>query len=206
MNRQADAAVDPVHHQLFLGEYYLSLRTARDHQHRPVVERPDDPMTEPVMDQRAIQRILPHRYPFLLLDRVTSFVPGEHIAGVKTFTVNEPYVQGHFERQPVVPCGILLEMTTQLGAVLVLERPGMTGKIAVILQIPSAQMHRVAGPGDTLRVEAQVVKLRESFGELKGAVYCGEVLIAEGQMRFAITDASAVSQQASAARYQQAKS
>lgn len=171
----------------------------------PTVEGPDNPMTEPVMDQYAIQRILPHRYPFLLLDRVTSFVPGERIAGVKTFTVNEPYAQGHFEGQPVVPCSILLEMTTQLGAVLVLERPGMAEKIAVILQIPSAQMHKTAQPGDALRVEAEVVKLRENFGELKGAVYREQELIAEGQMRFAITDAAAVSQQASAIRYQQAK-
>lgn len=144
------------------------------------------------LDQTEIQRILPHRYPFLVLDRVTSFVPGERISGVKTFTANEPYVPGHFERDPIVPCGVLLEMTTQLGAVLVLERPGMAGKIAVILQIPSAQMHKTAHPGDALRVEAEVLKLRETFGELRGTVYRGEELIAEGQMRFAITDAAAV--------------
>lgn len=141
------------------------------------------------VDQAGIQRILPHRYPFLLVDRVTEFVPARRIAGVKTFTVNEPFAPGHFAGAPVVPCGVLLEMTTQLGAVLVMERPEMVGKIAVILQIPSAQMHATAGPGDCLRIEAEALKLKENFGELQGRVFRGEELIAEGRMRFAIANA-----------------
>jgi len=72
----------------------------------------------------------------------------------------------------------------------VLERPEMAGKIAVILQIPSAEMHAVAQAGDVLRAEAQVLKLRERYGELQGKVYRGEELIAEGQMRFAIANAA----------------
>ena len=137
-----------------------------------------------------IQCILPHRYPFLLVDRVTEFLPARWIVGMKTFTANESFVPGHFDGAPIIPCGILLEMTTQLGAILVLERPGMAGKIAVILQIPSAEMRAVAQAGDVLRAEAEVLKLRERFGELQGKVYRGEELIAEGQMRFAITDAA----------------
>lgn len=155
------------------------------------------------MDQSEIQRILPHRYPFLLVDRVTGFVPAQRIAGMKTFTANEPYVPGHFDGEPMIPCSILLEMTTQLGAILVLERPGMAGKIAVILQIPSAQMHKVAEPGDALRVEVEVIKLRGNFGELKGTVYRGDDLIAEGQMRFAVADAGTISHQPSVTGYQQ---
>ncbi|MDE3179110.1 MAG: 3-hydroxyacyl-ACP dehydratase FabZ [Acidobacteriota bacterium] len=141
------------------------------------------------MDQLPdIRRVLPHRYPFLLIDRVTEFTPGRRITGTKTFTLDEDYFQGHYDGEPVVPCGVLLEMTTQLGAVLVLERPEMEGKIAVILQIPKAQMHKTAAPGDALRVEAEVLKLRETFGELRGCVYRGNEMIAEGQMRFAIAD------------------
>jgi 3-hydroxymyristoyl/3-hydroxydecanoyl-(acyl carrier protein) dehydratase len=142
------------------------------------------------MNQFEIQRILPHRYPFLLVDRVTEFVAAKRIAGVKTFTANEPFAPGHFDGAPVVPCSILLEMTTQLGAILVLERPEMAGKIAVILQIPSAKMHAPAQPGDALRAEAEVLRLRENFGELQGKVYRNEELIAEGRMRFAIANAS----------------
>ncbi len=140
------------------------------------------------MMQSEIQSILPHRYPFLLIDRVTEFIPGQRIAGVKTFTANESYQPGHFAGCPIIPCGILLEMTTQLGAILVLERPEMTGKIPVVLQIPSAQMYALAQPGDRVRAEAEALKLRENFGELRGAVYRGKELIAEGKMRFAIAE------------------
>jgi 3-hydroxyacyl-[acyl-carrier-protein] dehydratase len=138
------------------------------------------------MDQPFIQHVLPHRYPFLLVDRIVEFVPATRITGLKVFSANEWHQPGHFPGAPVVPCGILLEMTTQLGAVLVLERPEMAGKIAMILQIPSARMHAVARPGDALRVEAEVLRLHDSFGELRGTVYRGEELIAEGRMRFAI--------------------
>ena len=141
------------------------------------------------MDQSGIQAILPHRYPFLLVDRITEFVPGERIAGVKTFTASEPYVPGHFPGAPLVPCSILLEMTTQLGAVLVLERPDMAGKLAVILQIPAAQMHAAVQPGDAVRAEVQILKWRGNFGELRGTVHRGPVLVAEGCMRFAAAPA-----------------
>jgi len=141
------------------------------------------------MDQRGIQAILPHRYPFLLVDRITEFVPGERIAGVKTFTASEPCVPGHFPGAPLVPCSILLEMTAQLGAILVLERPEMEGKLAVILQIPAATMHAPVEPGEALRAEARIVKWRGKFGELRGTVYRGAELVAEGQMRFAAAPA-----------------
>ncbi len=143
-----------------------------------------------MMEQPEIQRVLPHRYPFLLVDRITEFSPGEHIAGVKTFAASEPYVRGHFPSIPLVPCSILLEMTTQLGAVLVLERPGMAGKIAVILQIPAAQMYAPVEPGEMVRSEARILKWRGSFGELRGAVYRGATLVAEGRMRFAAAPAA----------------
>ncbi len=138
------------------------------------------------MFQDTIQRILPHRYPFLLVDRVTEFVPGRRIAGVKMFPVDDESCQGYFPASPLVPSAILLEMVTQLGAILVLERPQMTGKIAVILQIPSARMFEPIYPGDALHVEAEVVRLKENFGELKGAAYREGKRVAEGLVRFAI--------------------
>lgn len=144
------------------------------------------------MTSSEIQRILPHRYPFLLIDRVDEFVPSQRITGVKTFSMDEAYAHGNFPSLAAVPCGILLEMTTQLGAILVLERPEMKGKIAMILQIPSATMHALAFAGDTVLGVAEVVKLRENFGELEGKIYRGGELIAEGRMRFAIAPASAV--------------
>ena len=88
--------------------------------------------------------------------------------------------------------GILLEAVTQLGAILVLERPSMAGKIAMILQIPTATLHQIVRPGDSLRIEAEVVKMGERFGEMRGAAYRDGELVAEGQMRFTIADAAEV--------------
>lgn len=139
-----------------------------------------------------IHRVLPHRYPFLLVDRVTSFTPGVEIHGIKNFTANEAILMGHSPLSPVVPPGILLEAVTQLGAILVLERPQMAGKVAMILQIPSASITRLVVPGDIVRFEARVLKLRDSLGELRGAAYLGDELLAEGQMRFAIADRAAI--------------
>jgi len=150
-----------------------------------------EPNPAPLFDA-DLKAILPHRYPFLLVDRVVEFEPGVRIAGIKRFTAGDEVARGHVQAPSLIPTGILLEVVTQLGAVLVLERPQMKGKIAVILQIPSAEMHQPVWPGDTLRVEAEVLKLRESFGELRGRIYRDGVMVAEGQMRFAITDATAV--------------
>ena len=139
--------------------------------------------------QSSIQRLLPHRYPFLLVDRVTELVPGQRIVGIKNFTGNEDTSLGYSPASPQVPTGILLEAVTQLGAILVLERPEMAGKIAVILQIPFAKLLQPVRPGDTLRLEAEVLKVGERFGELRGAAYREGELIAEGQMRFALANA-----------------
>jgi 3-hydroxymyristoyl/3-hydroxydecanoyl-(acyl carrier protein) dehydratase len=144
------------------------------------------------MDQSFIQRIIPHRYPFLLIDRVTELVPGRKIVGIKNFTGNEEVSLGYSADSPLVPMGILLEAVTQLGAILVLERPSMAGKIAMILQIPVATLHQIVRPGDSLRIEAEVVKMGERFGEMRGAAYRDGELVAEGQMRFAVADATEV--------------
>lgn len=149
-----------------------------------------DPESQPGPSPSAIARILPHRYPFLLIDQVTEFVPGQRIAAVKHFSVNDEASQGYSASAEVVPMGIIFETVTQLGAILVLERPEMAGKVAMILQVPLARTLALIRPGDTLRVEAEVVKLRENFGELRGTAYRDGVLVAEGQMRFGIADAA----------------
>jgi len=144
------------------------------------------------MNQSFVQGIIPHRYPFLLIDRVIEIEPGKRIVGVKNFTGNEEMPLGYSPDSPQVPTGILLEAVTQLGAILVLERPEMAGKLAMILQIPSATLHQIVRPGDTLRIEAEVLKMGKRFGEMRGAAYRGGELVAEGRMRFAIANASDV--------------
>jgi len=139
-----------------------------------------------------ILRILPHRYPFLFVDRVTEFIPGQRIAASKRFSVDDAAPRGYLPASPIISVGILLELVTQLGAILVMERPEMAGKVAMILQIPSAQLLKSVAPGDTLRVEAEVIKIGERVGELRGAIYRAGELVAEGRMRFAIAEAAQI--------------
>jgi 3-hydroxyacyl-[acyl-carrier-protein] dehydratase len=139
-----------------------------------------------------ILRILPHRYPFLFVDQVTEFIPGQRIAATKRFSVDDAAPRGYLPASPIISVGILLELVTQLGAILVMERPEMAGKVAVILQIPAAQLMKPVEPGDTLRVEAEVIKMGERLGELRGAIYHAGELVAEGRVRFAIADAAQI--------------
>jgi 3-hydroxyacyl-[acyl-carrier-protein] dehydratase len=147
-------------------------------------------MAQPL--SRAIREILPHRYPFLLVDRVTEFLPGERIAATKHLSANDELLQGQFPGISIVPAVVLFELVTQLGAVLVMERPEMDGKVAMILQIPSAHMHELVRPGETLRLEARIVKMRATFGELRGAIFREDTLVGEGQMRFGVAEKSSL--------------
>ena len=139
-----------------------------------------------------IQRILPHRFPFLFVDRITEFVPGQRIVGVKHFSIDDEALRGNAPGLAIVPTGVIMELVTQVGAVLVLEQPEMAGKIAMILQINSARTLKPVEAGDTVRVEAEVVKMKSMFGELRGAIYRDGELVADGQMRFGIANATDV--------------
>lgn len=139
-----------------------------------------------------IARILPHRYPFLFVDKVTEFVPGQRIVAMKHFSVNDQAARGNPPGVAMIPTGVILELVTQVGAVLVMERPEMAGKIAMILYIPSARVLKPIEAGDTVRVEAEVVRMKTQFGELRGSVFREGELVAEGHMRFGIANAQDV--------------
>ena len=144
----------------------------------------------------SILGVLPHRYPFLFVDRVTEFIPGRRIAATKHFSIDDEAARGSLLPRPIIPIGILLELVTQVGAVLVMERPEMAGKVAMILQIPSAQIQRPVEVGETVRVEAEVVKIGPRLGELRGAVLHEGELVAQGNMRFAIVEKTQILGQA----------
>ena len=156
-----------------------------------MTQSPDDP----VLLQSAIQSLIPHRYPFLLVDRVVEFVAGQRIVGTKNISFDDETCQGYLPALPATSLSIVLEAVTQLGAILVLARPEMAGKVAVILQIPAAQSLKRVEPGDALRLEARVLKLKENFGELHGSAFRDGELVGEGQMRFAIAEAAEVVRQ-----------
>lgn len=146
----------------------------------------------PELSLTGVSKLLPHRFPFLFVDSVEEFIPGQRISATKSFSMDDWAARANPPGVSIIPTGVILELVTQVGAVLVLERPGMTGKIALILHVPLAQVIKPIHAGDTVRVEAEVLRMKSQFGELRGFIYREGELVAEGQMRFGIANAADV--------------
>ena len=143
-----------------------------------------------MLNSQEIQAIIPHRYPFLLVDRIVEIEEGVRAVGIKAVTVNEPFFQGHFPGYPVMPGVLIVEALAQVGAVVLLKKPENAGKIALFAGIDGFRFRRQVVPGDTLRLEVELTKMRGPVG--KGSVKAtvdGEVA-AEGEMMFAIGPSS----------------
>lgn len=124
------------------------------------------------VEQVEIQALLPHRYPFLLVDRIKEFEPHKSIVGIKNVTVNEPFFQGHFPGRPVMPGVLIIEAMAQVGGVLVFKSGGAVGKTVMYLTgIEEAKFRRPVVPGDQLRVEIEVLKKRPPFWKMQGKAY-----------------------------------
>jgi len=139
-----------------------------------------------MLDIKQIQEILPHRYPFLLVDRIISLEEGKKAVGIKNVSVNEPFFQGHFPGFPVMPGVLILEAMAQVGAVIVLKMPQFAGKIALFAGIDKVRFRRQVFPGDQLRIEVEVLKLRSAVGKSYAAAYVGEEMAAEAELMFVI--------------------
>jgi 3-hydroxyacyl-[acyl-carrier-protein] dehydratase len=138
------------------------------------------------LDYAAIERILPHRYPFLLVDRVTDFEPDRRIVGIKNVSLNERYLwHGHQER-PVLPPTILTEAIAQVGAILILAKPENREKLIFFMGIERVRYRKPVHPGDTVEIEAEVKRLRSRMGVLSGAARVGGVVVCDGTMTFAL--------------------
>ena len=140
------------------------------------------------MDIREIMDILPHRYPFLLVDRVIELEAGKRAVGIKNVSMNEPFFQGHFPGYPVMPGVLIAEALAQLGAVAVLSCDEYRDKLPVFAGMDKFRFRRQVMPGDQLRLEAEIIRLRGTIG--KGSVKAtvdGEIA-AEGEILFALTD------------------
>ncbi|MCR6545398.1 3-hydroxyacyl-ACP dehydratase FabZ [Dehalobacterium formicoaceticum] len=139
-----------------------------------------------MLDIKEIQQILPHRYPFLLVDKVLEIEEDQRIVGQKNVTVNEPFFQGHFPGYPVMPGVLIVEALAQLGAVMVLRKPEFAGKIAFFAGIDKLRFRRQVVPGDVLRLEVEVLNFRGSIGKAKGRATVDGELACEGEIMFAI--------------------
>ncbi|MGO0123577.1 3-hydroxyacyl-ACP dehydratase FabZ [Desulfothermobacter acidiphilus] len=142
------------------------------------------------MEIRALTEILPHRYPFLLLDRVTLLEPGKRAEGIKNVTINEPFFPGHFPGYPVMPGVLVLEAMAQLTAVAVMGLADFKNKLPLLAGIDRARFRRPVLPGDTLRLEVEILRLKGMVGKAQGRAWVGEELAAEAEIIFAAGEKS----------------
>jgi len=138
------------------------------------------------LDNAAIERILPHRYPFLLVDRITEFELDKRIVGIKNVSLNERYLAHRPGEQPVLPPTILTEAVAQVGAILILAKPENRQKLPYFMGIDRVRYRRPVHPGDVVIIEATVDRLRSRMGRLKGFARVGDNICVEGTMTFAL--------------------
>lgn len=136
---------------------------------------------EVVFDINAIMRIIPHRYPFLLVDKIIDFVPNESITGIKNVTMNEPFFQGHFPDHPIMPGVLIIEAMAQAGGIMLLNQlDNPADYVAYFASIDNVKFRKPVMPGDTLRFEMRVISLKRSLSKMHGDAYVGDDKVAEG--------------------------
>ncbi|MEO2506238.1 3-hydroxyacyl-ACP dehydratase FabZ [Clostridium paraputrificum] len=139
-----------------------------------------------MMDINEIKEILPHRYPFLLVDRVTEVVEGKSIKGYKNVTINDQFFQGHFPEKPIMPGVLILEALAQLGAVSILSMDEFKGKIPMFAGTDKVKWRKPVVPGDRLDLSCEIIKLRGPIGIGKAVATVDGKKVCEAEIMFAI--------------------
>jgi len=151
--------------------------------------------TDAILDIRRIQKILPHRYPFLLVDRIIEIEGDTRIKGIKNVTFNELFFQGHFPAMPIMPGVLILEALAQVSGLLFAQRLEHTGKLGVILSMDGVKFRKTVVPGDQLILCAETVRLRRRTAHCKCTAWVGDAVAAEAEIKFMLIDELAYSEE-----------
>lgn len=145
----------------------------------------------PPFDIEKIMQVLPHRYPFLLVDRVLEFQEEKHIVGIKNVTVNEQFFMGHFPGRPVLPGVLIIEAMAQTAGILMLSRPENRGKLAYFMSMDKVKFRKTVVPGDQLTLKIDVVRIKSKTIQIRGTAYVEDKLIAEADLMFSLVPKNA---------------
>ena len=147
-------------------------------------------MEQEKLDISKILAVLPHRYPFLLVDKILSLEPGKKASGIKNVSINEPFFQGHFPGKPVMPGVLIVEALAQVGAVSVLSMPENRGKLALFTGINNFRFKKIVEPGDQLELTVVMTGMRRNIGKGEAEARVGDDIVASGELWFALVDKS----------------
>jgi len=144
------------------------------------------PSGEAVLDINEVMQILPHRYPFLMVDRIVGFEGENKCVGVKAVTINEPFFQGHFPGHPVMPGVLQVEAMAQVASILMLRREENQGKIGYFMSADSVKFRKPVMPGDTLFIESEIIKIRRNIGQARARCVVNDKTVSEAELKFSL--------------------
>lgn len=146
-------------------------------------------VAQPLMDIRSIMKLLPHRYPFLMVDRIIEIDGDRRAVGLKNVSINEPFFQGHYPGQPIMPGVLILEALAQISGILLSRRLEHTNKVAMLLSMDRVKLRRAVRPGDQLVLEAESLHVRSRTGHCRCRAMVGDEIAAEAEIKFMVVDA-----------------
>ncbi len=139
-----------------------------------------------VLENIEIQKILAHRYPFLLVDRIIDYEPGVRAVGLKNVTINEPHFQGHFPNLPIMPGALIIESMAQVGGIVCGQLPVALGKTPLLVGVSKARFRRQVIPGDQLVITADQLRVKKHFGFMQAKAEVAGEIVAEAELMFSI--------------------
>ena len=145
-------------------------------------------MSETILDFEAIKKAIPHRFPFLLIDKVIITDPDKTATGIKCVSGNEPFFQGHFPERAIMPGVLIVEAMAQVACALFLSKPENKGKLAFFMGMEAIKFRKPVVPGDRLELKIEILQMRSRFGKAKGESYCDGKLTTEATFSFAVVD------------------